>query len=101
MGLARHWTKEEELYLEENWGTRSIQTIAKNLGRSVNAINVRKTRMGLGRFLDSGEYITYCQLLQILCGSSERSSSYSTTFLGKDFPVKKNVGERAATGSCI
>ena len=29
------WKKEEELYLEENWGTISIPTIAKNLGRSV------------------------------------------------------------------
>ena len=40
------WSKEDEMYLEDSWGVKSIKTIAKNLGRSENAVIVRaKTRM--------------------------------------------------------
>lgn len=56
------WTKEEEQYLQDNWGTLSVKTLAKNLGRSENAINVRKHRLGLGSFLENGDYITFNQL---------------------------------------
>ena len=62
MGLRRNWTKQEEEYLIENWGTLSVGTIAKNLNRSENAVVVRKCRLGLGSFLESGEYITWNQL---------------------------------------
>ena len=62
MGLRRNWTKQEEEYLIENWGTLSVGTIAKNLNRSENAVIVRKCRLGLGSFLESGEYITWNQL---------------------------------------
>ena len=58
MGLSRNWTKEEEEYLCEKWGTLSVQTIAKNLNRSENAVVVRKCRLGLGAFLESGEYVS-------------------------------------------
>lgn len=27
------WTPEEEAYLSDNWGSKSIKTLAKNLGR--------------------------------------------------------------------
>ena len=62
MGLRRNWTKQEEEYLIENWGTLSVGTIAKNLNRSENAVVVRKCRLGLGSFLESGDYITWNQL---------------------------------------
>ena len=32
---GRSWTPEQETYLEENWGKRSIPAIARKLGRSV------------------------------------------------------------------
>lgn len=58
----KKWTKEEEQYLEENWGTISVRTLAKNLGRSEHAVNVRRQRLGLGAFLDNGDYLTFNQL---------------------------------------
>ena len=62
MRQGKKWTKAEDEYLKENWGTFSVKTLAKNLERSENAVLIRKTRLGLGAFLDSGEYITFNQL---------------------------------------
>ena len=62
------WTKEEEELLEDLYGRVSIPGIAKRLGRSVDAINVRKARLGLGAFLDNGDYITLAQLLRAVKG---------------------------------
>lgn len=36
----KKWTPEEEAYLSDSWGTKSIKTLAKNLGRSENAVIV-------------------------------------------------------------
>lgn len=67
-GVKPNWTPEEKAYLEENWGRISIGTIAKNLGRSENAILIKACRFGLGPYLESGEYITLNQLLIALKG---------------------------------
>ena len=66
------WPKEEAEYLERNWGSVSIPAIAKKFNRSVNAVKLKARRMGLGRHIHSGEYITLSQLLQAL------KVSYST-----------------------
>lgn len=58
------WTPEELQYLEDHWGTVSIPGIAKKLGRTVNAIKVRVARMGLGGMLNSGDYVTFNQLMR-------------------------------------
>ena len=50
MGQARNWKQEEIEYLQDNWGTVSIRSLAMNLNRSINAINVMKNRLGLGAF---------------------------------------------------
>ena len=47
MGKGKNWTREEEELLQELWGHRSIEAIARRLGRSVNAIKIRVSRMGL------------------------------------------------------
>ena len=69
MNNAR-WTPEDEAYLQDKWGTISIPAIAKNLGRSVNAIKVRAQRLGLGAVLMSGDYITLNQLLFAVKGTN-------------------------------
>lgn len=70
MGLAKNWSKSEEEYLMEKWGQLSIPTIAKNLGRSVNAIKVRVSRLGLGPSLMAGDYITLNQILFAVKGTN-------------------------------
>ena len=39
---GKRWTTEELEYLRENWGNKSIATIAYTLGRSRNAVLVKK-----------------------------------------------------------
>lgn len=68
------WTPEELQYLEDHWGTVSIPGIAKKLGRTVNAIKVRVARMGLGGMLNSGDYVTFNQLMREL---TDNGQSYS------------------------
>lgn len=69
------WSKEDEMYLEDSWGVKSIKTIAKNLGRSENAVIVRAQRLGCGAFLEAGDYITLQQILAELYGA--RNTSYA------------------------
>jgi len=81
------WSKYEEDYLQEKWGAVSIATIAKNLGRSVYGVKLKAQRLGLKRFIHSGEHITLSQLCQVL------KISYSTWSMGKykklNMPVKR------------
>lgn len=65
------------MYLEEKWGTYSIPTIAKNLGRSVNAIKEKARRLGFGPVLQSGDYVTLNQLLIAVTGTNS-AYSYKT-----------------------
>ena len=75
MGLARNWTPEEEAFLQENWGQTTVQGIAKHLGRTVNAVKVRVARMGLGPYLENGEYVTFHQFTLAL-GYGGASDTY-------------------------
>lgn len=40
------WSKEELDYIREVWGQKTIPEIAKKLGRSINAVKIKTTRMG-------------------------------------------------------
>lgn len=75
----RKWTEDDEEYLMENWGYLSIPTLAKNLSRSENAIQQRAVRLGLGPFLEAGEYISLNQLMIALRGN----------YVGKEYTVKQ------------
>lgn len=72
MGYGRPWTIDEEDYLMEHWGRKSVPNMAQNLGRSENAIVVRAKKLGLGAFLKSGDMITFYELVNAF-GRSESS----------------------------
>lgn len=74
MGSGRNWTQAEKDYLAENWGTVSVERIAENLNRPVGGVINMKGRMGLGAYLDSGDYIT---LNQLLCAFQGTNAGYS------------------------
>ncbi|MDF2984913.1 MAG: hypothetical protein K0R50_423 [Eubacterium sp.] len=74
MGMGRKWTKEDEAYLSDNWGYISVPGLCKQLNRTKSAILIRVQRLGLPPFLDSGEYVTLNQLIQVVTGSD---TSYS------------------------
>ena len=87
MGQNRNWTKQEEEYLVENWGTLSVGTIAKNLNRSENAVVVRKCKLGLGSFLESGDYITWNQLHIALGIGTADSYKMISWVKNRNFPI--------------
>ena len=88
------WTPEEERYLEDHWGTVSIPGIAKTLERTVSAIKVRAERLGLGGVLDSGDYVTFNQLMLTLTDNSQSYSYQMESWVRRrGFPIHtKRVG---------
>lgn len=71
---SRTWKPEEDQYLQDKWGQVSMETIAGNLGRTVNAVKVRAHRLSLGPFIESGEYISLNQLLVAVKGTNAGGS---------------------------
>ena len=67
----RTWTAEENEYLSENWGVVSVKTMCKRLERTEASILTQKNKLGLGAFLDGGDYITLNQLLAAVTGSTK------------------------------
>ena len=65
------WNDEEINYLYETWGNKSIEAIAKHLGRTEKAVIVKSQKLSLGSFLENGyRYVTKHTLLTALgCGS--------------------------------
>ena len=59
---GKKWTQDEINYLKEHYGKVSIGKIAKNLNRSIKAVKIKRTRLGLGLFLENGDYISFRQL---------------------------------------
>lgn len=89
MGKGKNWTEGEDQYLADHWGSVSKKKLATDLGRSINSINVRAQRNGLGAFLDNGEYVSYSQFLQALFGLCNAGSAYRVNKRWEEFPVKK------------
>jgi hypothetical protein len=87
MGSLKY-TIEESQYLEDNWGVVSTLTIAKNLNRPMGGLINKKGRLGLGAFLDNGEYITVHQLFKAI-GRSGGNEYTLEQWTKKGFPVKK------------
>ena len=84
---VKHWSLEEVEYLEDKWGVTSIPSIAKHLGRSINAVKIKAYKLGLERFIHQGEYVTLHQL--ILAIGQKQNYSYLNERLERDgFPIK-------------
>ena len=93
--MAKRWSEEEMLFLESNWGTKSIPTIANQLNRTIHAVKVKSVKMKLGRHIHSGEYVTFQQLLRAI--GLDQNTGYITMRLKRDgFPIKykKSVNKK-------
>lgn len=97
MGLGKNWTTEETEYLTECWGRVPLKSICAHLGRSENAVKIRAQRLSLGAFLDAGDYVTLCQLLKAVTGSTNAYSYKQTSWVEKrGLPIrKKRVGKNS------
>lgn len=63
---GKRWTPEEDEQLAEMWGHKPIAKIEERLGRPRLGIINRVRRLGLGAYLDSGDYITVNQVAKAL-----------------------------------
>lgn len=81
------WTKEDEDYLSANWGTKSVDAICRNLGRTKNAVLIRVHKLDLPPFLESGEYVTMNQLLKALGYGSMHGYFDKSWIEERGFPV--------------
>lgn len=87
--MGTNWSKQEELYLEENWGTISIPGLAKRLNRTTNGIVVKAQRLGLGPYLLGGDYISLNQLIIAVTGKIEHSYHNISWVKNRGLPIHK------------
>lgn len=87
--MSKTWTEEELFMLSEWWGTKSIPTIAKNLGRSETAIMIRANRLSLSSFLTSGDYVSFNALMVALTRCNSHSYQNLSWISNRKFPVRK------------
>lgn len=60
------WSPKELAYLENSWGKVSIKTICKHLGRNQPGVEKMVCKLGLGAFLNAGEYIALFELMRVV-----------------------------------
>ena len=69
LNAKKPWTPEDEACLREHWGCKDgVPSIAKMLGRSVNAVKTRARRLKLGAYRLGGDDITFNQLVRTIVG---------------------------------
>ena len=73
----KNWTPEEDAFLQDKWGSLSIPALAKKLGRSVEAINNRRRRLGCGAHLENDYRVSLSQLMNTIYGTKSMES-YTT-----------------------
>lgn len=64
--IGRYWTYQEEEYLKEYWGKKSIFSVMKRLDRSETALNTKVYKMGLGPFTENLDGVTLGELATAL-----------------------------------
>ena len=69
---GRRWTQEELETMESMIGTFTVASIAKKLGRSFDAVNIKLNRMGLVGFEKSTDMLTMNQVC-IMLGVQSRT----------------------------
>lgn len=92
---GKRWTTGDVNYLIDSWGTYSIDTICKKLGRSKCAVRNKVKKLGLGPFLQNGDYITFRQVVDALGYNGTSGKLVKSWIENRKFPVRnKKVGRR-------
>lgn len=91
MGRNKSWTKDEENYLVDNWGTYSLTNISNKLNRSENAILNKVFRLKLGSFLENGDYITVRQLFMALGHNEFDTYKIKSWIENRKLPIKQKL----------
>ena len=88
MGVNRNWTQQEKQFLQENWGIKSIPSIAKYLDRPAGGIVNMAHKLSLGPALMGGEYITLNQLMIAVTGSAVDAYHKISWIQNRGMPVR-------------
>ena len=83
----RRWTVEDDNYLEEWWGIRTLEHFVKKFNRTESAIIHRVKRLGLGGAYGRYSLIAF-QVAEILGVDYKTVKNW---YLKYDFPMKKKV----------
>lgn len=92
MGRYKVWTVEEELYLQDNWGSKSVTLISKHLDRPYDGVRRKAVEMGLLDPTLHFDGITVRQLM-IALGISSFNKTKSWIYQ-YNFPAKQKVFSR-------
>lgn len=86
--MDRKWTKQEIEYLEEKWGSKPMEGIAKELGRKIGGVQAKAHKLGLGRFTRAGDYITIYELAEVV--NQRRLDGHTMrTWRRQDMPIRR------------
>lgn len=66
MRTGKKYTEDELLYLESSWGKMSVARIAGKLGRTVEAIESKARKMGLGDPLECKDFMIAVEVADLL-----------------------------------
>jgi hypothetical protein len=88
LGVVKLWTQEEELYLQEHWGSKSVALISKHLERSYDAVRRKADELGLLVPTLHYDGITVQQLSLVLGVSSRTTKSWMENY---HFPAKQKI----------
>jgi hypothetical protein len=86
--LRGNWTDEDEFYLQDNWGSKSVTLISKHLGRPYDVVRRKAVELGLLNPTLHYDGITV-RLLSMVIGIS--SSTLKTWIHQFGFPAKQKV----------
>lgn len=75
MAKERNWTQEDEAFLDDNYGYKSLDWLCEQLGRTPYAIKNKAVRLGLGRWYNRLEIVTVNELANAL------NTQYQTVIL--------------------
>lgn len=88
MGRFKIWTDEEELYLQDHWGSKSVSLIAKHLKRPYGGVRRRATELGL---LDPTLHYDGITVRQLTIALGVSGSTTMTWILQHEFPAKQKI----------
>lgn len=89
--MIKHWTYDEIKYLKNSWGSVSIESMARRLNRSINAIKLKAQRIGLKDQRLYMSEMSLNQLQKILFNSNAGQMYYKSKNM--PFTNKKIVKE--------
>lgn len=62
----KHWSEEEILFLESEWGKTSTEVIARKLKRKESAVKSKASKLGLGSMLENKDFLTAVEVARML-----------------------------------